>query len=174
MDKNPFFFFFFSSQICSTFSQGKYLFWWTCIFNEFHFFRLYLQIVDAFRSSHYFICWSDVLLLAIFNSFLWYKGSVYFHLFVDKITHIVNEETKKPQLWLKSVPYHQTVLSPRHFQIIVNIHSNFNYISEWGDICQHCDSSIFKPQYSFSTNIDSKHSLNITLSDISVLSSEHF
>lgn len=160
------FLFFFPSQIWPTFSEGKYLFWWACIFNKFYFFRLHLQIVDVFRYVQYFNCWSDVLLLAIFNSFLWYKSSAYFHLFVGKITYIFNEDTTKPQLWLKSAPYHQTVLSPRDFQIIVNIHSNFNCIGESGDICQHFDSSNFKPRHSFSTNIDSKHSLNITLSVI--------
>lgn len=140
----------------STFSERKYLFWWISIFNEFYFSRLCLQIVDVFRSSQYFICWSDVLLLAIFNSFFWYKGSEYFHLFVCKITRIFNEDKTKPQLWLKCVPWHQTVLSPDDLLVILNIHSNFSCIGEPGNIYQHFDLS----NYNHSTL---QHSLTLNM-----------
>lgn len=127
-------------ELCqSKFSGRKYLFWWTSIFSEFFFSHLCLQKVDGFRSSQHFTCWSDVLLLVIFNSFLWYKGNEYFHLFVCNITHIFNEDTTKPQLWLKSAPCHQTVLSPHDFQVIVNIHSNFSCIGEAGNMYHHFD-----------------------------------
>ena len=171
MDKNPSTFF---PQLKFCQHSLKIFFLMDLCFQWVYFFHLCLRIVDVFRSVQYFICWSDALLLAIFNSFFWYKGSEYFHLFVGKIIHIFNEDTTKPKLLLKSVPYHQTLLSPRDFQIMVNIHSNFNCISESGDKCQHFDSSDFKPLHCFSTNIDSKHSSNITLSDISVPSSEYF